>query len=532
MDTKQLALTETAGKVISHDVATGQVVDLAVLGLQEEIKRDIGTFDLLCLAWNISNCWAGVSATIALGITQGGTVTMIYGILIVALFMGGTILTLAELASVYPTAGGQYHWTSILSPPSISKGLSYLCGASNVCGWVSLGAGTAIIPAQIVFSMVVFFHPDFESKPWMIFLIYQGVNFVLALNNIYVQKRASWIHDIGLFISVSFFLIILITCLARTPKFQTNEFVWTTWVDYSNWNAPGLVFFFGVVNPMYMFGGIDGALHLAEESPNPSVGVPKAMLWTLIIGVGSTFPFIIAMLYCISDLTAVLETPTGQPIYELWYQATGSKAAATVFMFILLIGGFFAMNGCQQTASRLTWAFARDNGLVFSKHLGRVSKRLQVPVWAIIVNGVVVFIMGCIYLGSSTAFNALIGTGLVIGQFTYAIPAALLLYHKRSSAVLPPGRYFKLPGVFGWICNILTVTWAVIVLIFFDFPTSLPVTGSTMNYTCVVLGCMAFFGLINWFVHAKRHYHGPRLGSHLHYNEEHTGNSMEERHED
>ena len=113
------------------------------------------------------------------------------------------------------------------------------------------------------------------------------------------------------FISVSFFLIILITCLAMTPKFQSNEFVWTTYVDYSNWNAPGLVFFFGLVNPSYMFGGIDGALHLSEESPNPSVAIPRALVWTLIIGFVSTFPFIIAMLYCISDLDAVLETPTG-----------------------------------------------------------------------------------------------------------------------------------------------------------------------------------------------------------------------------
>ena len=84
------------------------------------------------------------------------------------------------------------------------------------------------------------------------------------------------------------------------------------------------------------------------------------------------------------------------------------------------------------------------------------------------------------YLGSTTAFNAMIATGLTLQQISYAIPAALLMYRRRSSAFLPSTRPFKL-GYFGWVANGLTVVMAVIATVFFNFPTVMPVTSSNMS---------------------------------------------------
>jgi choline transport protein len=77
----------------------------------------------MCTGWNISNAWAAVAGTLALAISSGGTVTIIYGIIVVLLLVGCSAASLAELASVYPTAGGQYHWTSILAPKRWNRGL-------------------------------------------------------------------------------------------------------------------------------------------------------------------------------------------------------------------------------------------------------------------------------------------------------------------------------------------------------------------------------------------------------------------------
>jgi choline transport protein len=155
--------------------------------------------------------------------------------------------------------------------------------------------------------------------------------------------------------------------------------------------------------------------------------------------------------------------------------------AATVFTSLLLFAVIFALNATQQTASRLTWSFARDNAMFGSRWLGKIDTRQQVPIAALIFNFVVMFIIGCIYLGSTSAFNAFIGTGLILQHLTYAFPAALLMVRRRSSIWLPESRYFRMPSVLGWAANLTTVLFAILVLIFYDFPTVLPVSGSSMS---------------------------------------------------
>lgn len=49
--------------------------------------------------------------------------TIIYGLLLMSMIYTATAFSLSELAARYPTAGGQYHWTSILAPPELSRGM-------------------------------------------------------------------------------------------------------------------------------------------------------------------------------------------------------------------------------------------------------------------------------------------------------------------------------------------------------------------------------------------------------------------------
>jgi choline transport protein len=142
---------------------------------------------------------------------------------------------------------------------------------------------------------------------------------------------------------------------------------------------------------------------------------------------------------------------------------------------------FFALNGTHQTASRLTWSFARDNAMFGSRWLNNISPRQEVPIIALAFNFAIMFVIGCIYLGSTSAFNAFIGTGLILQHITYAIPAALLMFRKRSSLWLPQNRYFRLPSILGWAANIVTVLFAIFVLVLYTFPAALPVTGSSMS---------------------------------------------------
>lgn len=59
--------------------------------------------ETISAGWIICNSWAGIAATFALAIAQGGPVTLIYGPIIMCVLVGACAVTLAELASVYPT---------------------------------------------------------------------------------------------------------------------------------------------------------------------------------------------------------------------------------------------------------------------------------------------------------------------------------------------------------------------------------------------------------------------------------------------
>jgi Amino acid permease. len=86
------------------------------------------------------------------------------------------------------------------------------------------------------------------------------------------------------------------------------------------------------------------------------------------------FGFLIAVLFSMGDLQAALATPTGYPIIEIFYQATGSKKAATAMVCGLVASAVFSTLGLMASASRTTWAFARDNGLPLSEHIAHVSR--------------------------------------------------------------------------------------------------------------------------------------------------------------
>ncbi|KAI4726177.1 amino acid transporter [Aureobasidium sp. EXF-10728] len=498
----------TTAKYTTHDperlsVSVGDISELGV----RPTRRHFSIFNIIALSFNICNSWVAIAASLAIAISAGGTATLIYGIPLATLAYAATGASLAELASCYPTAGGQYHFASILAPKRLSRGLSYACGSIAMFSWIALGAAATILASQMLLALAAFYHSGYVPQAWHYFLVYQAINVVFLLYNLFALAKTPWVHNVGLLLTLASIVVITITCLIRSEK-QTAEYVWATMESNTGYPA-GVTFLTGLATPTFMFAGLDASLHLAEECTEPGKTVPKALCTTVIIGFVTGFVFTVAMCYGIKDLDALIATT--MPIYELWRQATDSDAAATAFLVALLAINLFVINAVQQTSSHLIWAFGRDNGLVFSKHLAKMHTALEVPVWSLLANAAVIFIAGCIYLASTAAFNALINTTIILQMISFAIPALLLMCRGRSERFLAKDRWFRLPNWLGWMCNATVVVFAVIELVFFDLPTSLPTTGSSMNYTCAVLATMALFSGINWIVYARKHYKGPRI---------------------
>ena len=113
------------------------------------------------------------------------------------------------------------------------------------------------------------------------------------------------------------FLLISIACLAIAKPKQSNHFVWHKFINETGWKSDLLVFLSGLINPNYGFGGIDGAIHLAEDCFDPARTVPRAICYSLVIGFATAFFFTVAMLYSMQDVQAAINSRTGLVIIPL-----------------------------------------------------------------------------------------------------------------------------------------------------------------------------------------------------------------------
>jgi choline transport protein len=74
-------------------------------------------------------------------------------------------------------------------------------------------------------------------------------------------------------------------------------------------------------------------------------------------------------------------------------------------MAALVVVSAVAFNAVHQTASRLTWSFARDDALFFSRRFASVHPSLNVPVYSLLLNGLLVLLIGIVYVCSTTGMS-------------------------------------------------------------------------------------------------------------------------------
>ena len=168
----------------------------------------------------------------------------------------------------------------------------------------------------IFLAMIAFNVPSFTIQHWRTFLLYQVLNLISLLYNLFALRRAPWTHSIGAVVSFASFLIISITCLAIAEPKKPSDYVWQEFTNNNTgWSPDALVFLIGLINPTYGFGGLDGAIHLAEDCFDPARTVPRAICYSLGVGFITAFFFTVSMLYCIKDIQEALNSRTGSVTY-------------------------------------------------------------------------------------------------------------------------------------------------------------------------------------------------------------------------
>jgi hypothetical protein len=97
----------TSSSPHSHPLDTDAAA-LAQMGYTQDLKRNYTWFSLLGVGFSLTNSWWGISAALITGINSGGPVQIVYGLILFALISTCVGVSLSELASALPNAGGQY----------------------------------------------------------------------------------------------------------------------------------------------------------------------------------------------------------------------------------------------------------------------------------------------------------------------------------------------------------------------------------------------------------------------------------------
>lgn len=225
------------------------------MGHKQELKRNFSMLSMLGLAFAILNTWTALAASITLALPSGGSSAVIWGLIVAGICNLCLAASLAEFLSAYPTAGGQYHWAAIVSWKSSSRGISYITGWINVCGWVALSATGPLLGSTFVMNIIQLLHPSFKAQPWHQFLIYVAFALIALVLNALLTRLLPYFTKAAFLWSVTGFIVIVITVLAcASPDFQTGKFVYGQFRNDTGW-PDGFAWMLGLLQGAFALTG-------------------------------------------------------------------------------------------------------------------------------------------------------------------------------------------------------------------------------------------------------------------------------------
>ncbi|TVY85384.1 Polyamine transporter TPO5 [Lachnellula suecica] len=489
-----------------HDGARNPDAALANMGYKSELPRSLSMMSILGLSFAIMAVPFGLSTTMFYSLTDGQSVTVLYGWIFVSIISLSIAASLAEICAVFPTAGGVYYWSAMLSTKEYAPIVSWVDGWLGLVGNWTVTLSINFSGAQLILSAITLWNEDFAASPWQTVLMFWGVMAIVFSVNVFGAKYLDLINKVCIYWTGASVIIIIVTVLVMSDDRRNAEFVFTHFdASASGWPS-GWAWFVGLLQAAYTLTGYGMVAAMCEEVQMPEREVPRAMVLSVAAAGVTGVIYLIPILFVLPDVSLLLSVANGQPIGLVFKTATGSAGGGFALLFLILVILFFAGVGSLTAASRCTYAFARDGAIPGSRLWAKVDKRFDIPLWGLVLSTVVDCILGCIYFGSTSAFNAFTGVATICLSVSYGIPILVSVMRGRKAV---KHSTFSL-GKFGFFINICTIMWIALAVVLFCMPTAiLDLTPVSMNYASVVFMGFAMISLIWYIISGRKNFTGP-----------------------
>lgn len=356
-------------------------------------------------------------------------------------------LAFAELVSRWPLEGSIYQWTKRL--------------AGNVAGWLAgwvymwalviIMATVAYGGAGFLAQLIGIEHPSAGQQSFIALLILlagSGVN-ILGRAFLKALMLGSILAEIIASLGLSTYLLIFHRHHGFDAVLQGPDLA-TGW----SWAYVAGPFLAALAFTGWSILGFESAGAIAEEVKDPRRNVPKAMVFAvsflaIVIAYAS-----LAVTLAVPDFDRITSGEEPDPVYYVLKSALGESAVKPI-LFLFVIGFLASFLALQASASRVIWAYARDEALPGSTVLKRLSRTEAQPVPAIMVTAV---IGALVYLISTTDVYSVLVTFTAGGYYlAFLFPLITgLIARLRGNWVPGPWNL----GKFGTPVAVLAVLWA------------------------------------------------------------------------
>lgn len=477
---------------------------LAQLGYKQELRRKLSGFSNFAVSFSIISILAGAITSYGIAMTAGGPLAITLGWLFVGIMVIFVALAMAEICSVYPTAGALYWWAAALAKRN-KAAWAWFVGWFNFLGEVAVTAaidfGAAITTSA--FLSLAFDMEVTAGRTFLIFLLIIiahgllntfGVNLVRVLSDI-----SAWWHLVG--------VAVIVAVLAIVPdQHKPISEVFLEVRNETGFTFAGAAVYavlIGLLMAQYTYTGYDASAHVAEETHDAARSAPRGIVMSVVVSVIAGFVLLIAITWSIQDYEAERTTDLGLPPAQIFIDAVGHDLG-TFLLFICVVAQFFCGMASVTANSRMAYAFSRDGALPGSRIWKRVNPRTGTPtnsIWLCVVCSSLLVLPS---LWNTTAYLA--ATSIAVIGLYIAYVAPVFLRRRTPDFQVGVWNLGRWSAPVGWTA----IVWVVIICILFVLPTASPVTASTFNYTIVAVGVVLGGAWLWWMLSARHWFTGPR----------------------
>jgi amino acid transporter len=493
---------------------------LAELGYKQTLNRAWSGFSNFAISFTIISILAGCFTTYGQAWNNGGPIAISIGwplISIPILIIG---FCMSELVSAYPTAGGIYWWSGRLGGPI----WAWFTGWFNLIGLVAVVASVDYACATFLNVVLGLYEVNLLgvnfgdeahilSEVFLLFalilLLHTAVNVrrthMLAL----VNSVSVWWHVIGV-------AAIVVVLIVVPDGHQSFSFVFGHRINNSGFSGSMYWFYvlpLGFLLTQYTITGFDASAHISEEthgaSESAAKGVWKSIFYSALIG----WIVLLAITFAVTKVDGANEALGFAP--TLLVEALGSGWGKFV-LIISVVGQLFCGAACLTSASRMCYAFSRDNGFGkrASAKISRVNSE-RVPIYAVLAMATAALLITLPALKGNGenvpfAFFAVVSITVIGLYIAYVIPI-FLRWRKGDDFEPGPwnnGRKYK------WM-NAFATFWVGLITIIFCLPfTPLAVpwndefSWEAFNYAPLTVGVVILLAWIGWMTTARKHFTG------------------------